>query len=197
MIASELQIVNQKDFQYAQLPKEECIRLYFKYRKYAVRSACKLLDQEAMDDFLQDLFVAFLERKIYYPVVEAKYFFTIINNFILSYVWAIKKKEKEEGITVMPVEQFDYAVENSDADGPIRQQDIAAALSLVIESLPEKQREVYLYTRRGDITYEQLGEKLGISMHTVRNHVTSAKEQIFRKLNALYSNSLYLPYNSL
>ena len=53
--------------------------------------------------------------------------------------------------------------------GPSRKQ-----IADVVNSLPEQQRLVYKLQQEEELSYKEIGERLGISPNTVRNHLVRA-----------------------
>jgi RNA polymerase sigma-70 factor (ECF subfamily) len=62
----------------------------------------------------------------------------------------------------------------SHADADVEVEDLRAAFSRALESLPERPRQVFLLHREHHLTYSQIGEVLGISRNTVEVHMTRA-----------------------
>lgn len=66
-------------------------------------------------------------------------------------------------------------------------------LNLTIADLPEKQRQVIEMSRNEGLTHQQIAERLGISPHTVNNHITRALKQLKAKLKGTNSD-LYMAF---
>jgi len=83
----------------------------------------------------------------------------------------------EEWIFIRDTYQVDELIiediECDDMDGLIRK---------TIDTLPEKCREVFLLSRYEDLSNEDIAQKLGISVHTVRAHIYHALEVIRQRL---------------
>jgi RNA polymerase sigma factor (sigma-70 family) len=47
-----------------------------------------------------------------------------------------------------------------------------------IEQLPPQQKKAFLLSREEHLSYEKIGEEMGISRNTVRNHLTEAVKTI-------------------
>jgi len=60
-----------------------------------------------------------------------------------------------------------------------------------IKALPLQQQKVFRLSREEDLTYEEIGKRLGISTNTVRNHMTAALSSIRNYLKQ--NNTAALP----
>lgn len=60
--------------------------------------------------------------------------------------------------------------------------DLEELISSIVEHLPEQQRQVFTLSRIECMTYEEIAEKLGISLRTVENHMYRALKVIRKKL---------------
>lgn len=52
------------------------------------------------------------------------------------------------------------------------------ALQAAIEGLPSQQRQCLLLRIRAELSYEEMAETLGLSAHTVRNHLAQARKNL-------------------
>lgn len=49
----------------------------------------------------------------------------------------------------------------------------------LLQTLPPQQQQVFLLSRQEGLSYEEIAERLQISPHTVRNHLSSALKQLY------------------
>ena len=77
--------------------------------------------------------------------------------------------------------------ESSENDGlPYEYDELSSIVSLLVSSLPEKRREIYILSRHEGMSYKQIADKLGISENTVDSQLRKAlsflKENLKRKM---------------
>ena len=61
--------------------------------------------------------------------------------------------------------------------------DLQINVNSIIENLPEKQKEIFKLSRAHYLTNEEIGQKLGISVRTVENHLYRALKFLKKKLH--------------
>lgn len=61
-------------------------------------------------------------------------------------------------------------------------EDLKARYQLALNKLPPKQREVFLFSREEELSQQEISDKLGISVSTVNNHITSALKVLRQEL---------------
>ena len=61
-------------------------------------------------------------------------------------------------------------------------QDLQLRYQLALNKLHPKQREVFLFSREEELSQQEISDKLGISVSTVNNHITSALKVLRQEL---------------
>ncbi len=56
----------------------------------------------------------------------------------------------------------------------LEEKELSNALASAIASLPEKTRVVFLMSRMEDLTYQEIADRLSISIKTVEGHIVKA-----------------------
>ena len=74
-----------------------------------------------------------------------------------------------------------YQVDD-DLTGQIEAEELDACIRLTIETLPAKCREAFMLSRYDEMSNEEIAQKMGISVNTVRTHLYHALEVIRQKL---------------
>ncbi len=66
----------------------------------------------------------------------------------------------------------------NDAANPLLEHEIQVLAAQAVDAMPEKRREVYLLSRQQGLKYNEIAEKLGVSVKTVEAHLSKALEQL-------------------
>lgn len=134
-------------------------------------------DSQAAEDLVQDAFYNFLKK--YKDCSEEEFpkiIFRITRNRCLDYL----KHRKISGEQI-PIEKqenellynFDFLSDDS-ADSPYLIDELNQQIEDVLEGLPLRCREVFEMSRFQDMSNKEIADKLGISIKTVKNHMTKA-----------------------
>ena len=67
-------------------------------------------------------------------------------------------------------------------DQAIREQEVQAAINDAIKALPDAQRMAIVLRRYQDLSYEEIGEVLGLSISAVKSHLFRARSTLREKL---------------
>lgn len=136
---------------------------------------------ELADDIVQEVFLKLwqMRHKIETETIKAL-LYTIANNLIkshyrhLSVVYRFEKKKKEgEGGDVGQLS----------ADENVRAEEFQAELEQVLAQMPEGAREALLMNRLENLTYEEIAQRLGISLKAVEKRMSIALKLLREKIN--------------
>ncbi len=153
--------------------------LYGKYYRPMVVWANTFLDDlHAAEDLVQEFLVVFWERESYKKIVLSglkSYLFAAV-----KYA-ALKHLEKRDPLR-RPVEVGNIIVEMIDLDDLT--EEMLRQIEAEIEKLPPRTREVLKAVYVDGLRYQEVAEKLSISVATVKTLLVSA----LRKLRDFFSN---------
>ena len=155
-------------------------QLYKRYFSRLYRFAFSLLKSvEDTENIVQDTFLSLLENihRIEKDTSVKYYIFTIAHNLTIS---LFRKKAKENKYieylkSIQSGEQEEIYSEDD-------QKDLISKANMIINQLPERQREVYLLHKVDKLKYKEIAEKLDISVNTVENHFSRALRMIRGKI---------------
>ncbi len=147
--------------------------IYYQYSHKLFSFVYKILKSKAdTEEVVQEVFVRIWENKnrLSDASLLNSYLFTIAYNQSISLI-----RKKISGLKYL--EHLKNASLLSSAPSQIDElewKELSTRLEHLIESLPERQKQVYLLHRNDGLTYLQIAERLGISVNTVENHMSRA-----------------------
>ena len=154
--------------------------LYKKYCKRVYKFGYSILKlQEESENLMQDVFLSLWENrhKVEKDASVKSYIFTIAYNSAIS---IIRKKAKESQFveylkSIQEINQEPVNVE-------LEYNELTNKLDEIIKELPQRQKEVYLLHRVEGLKYNEIAERLHVSVNTIENHMSRALKTIREKL---------------
>ncbi len=136
----------------------------------------KVGDTQLAEDICQDVFIKVWERRVEIIPEKVKYLcYTIANNLSLNYIKHLKI-----------VYNFRNAfIEKHEFESPehlLIQKEFDLKLQDAIGDLPEKQRVVFLMNRIDKLTYNEIAERLGLSVKAIEKRMSQALKELNLKL---------------
>lgn len=140
------------------------------------------------EDVVQQVFMVLWDKRSMLNEVEngIGWLWTITRNQAIS---ILKRESRKESYITYAKEFF-----SSEQETPLQQLELRQNRSLIdsiINDLSPRQQQVFRMSRYEGATYAQIGELLGISAETVKEHVAKALKAIRQGLSA-YKNDLLL-----
>jgi RNA polymerase sigma-70 factor (ECF subfamily) len=158
--------------------------IYERYWAILLRHARRMLqDDEETRDVLQDVFSTLWNKA---PVLEfntslSAFLYALVRNKILNLV----VRDKVKANYLSSLDQF-LGYGESTADHQIRIKQLAGRIEEELALLPPKMREVFELSRKHNLSYSQISEKLMISENTVKKQISNAIRQLRFKLKILF-----------
>jgi RNA polymerase sigma-70 factor (ECF subfamily) len=87
---------------------------------------------------------------------------------------ALNKQKKE----IQNQKELAYLPQGSYEPGEIETNELKTQLYKAIDALPEQCKKVFLMSRFDGLKQQEIADKLGISIKTVKNHITHALKQL-------------------
>lgn len=150
--------------------------IYEKYHKAVYANILKTVrNSDAAEDILQDVFVALWENRANIDETRvANWLFVVSFNKSLT---LLKKRAKESLMT--NTQSFD--LENVADEEAIDEDEVLMLLQILeraVEKLPARKREIFDLYRVQGLSLEEIGQRLSISVATVKDHLTLSNRQI-------------------
>jgi len=133
------------------------------------------------DDIVQDVFLKLWQiRHKIDPATIKPLLYTIATNLVKSHyrhlgvVYRFEKKNKESG--ELP------EISEGTADENVRAEELQAEIEQVLARMPEGAREALLMNRLENLTYEEIAQRLGISIKAVEKRMSIALKFLREKI---------------
>jgi RNA polymerase sigma-70 factor (ECF subfamily) len=154
--------------------------LYRKYNKKLYKFGFSILKStEEAENLIQDVFLNLWENrhKVEKNSSIKSYVFTITYNSAIS---IIRKKARESQFIEYLKTLQDISVEAVNVE--LEYNELTNKLDEIIKGLPQRQKEVYLLHKVEGLKYNEIAERLNISVNTIENHMSHALKTIRKKL---------------
>lgn len=134
-------------------------------------------DIETAKEVVHDVFINFWEKRETMDLSKSlkSYLYTSVHNRCLNYIRDNKKFDRSE--YVLENTESESSWENSDV---LIEAEIKAKINETLQKLPEKCREIFVMSRFEGLKYQEIADKLSISVKTVENQMSKALK-IFRE----------------
>jgi RNA polymerase sigma-70 factor (ECF subfamily) len=165
--------------------------LYKKYSRRVFKFAVSILKSaDESENIVQDVFLKLWENRheIEKSSSVKSYVFTVTYNSAIS---LLRKKTSEKRFM-----EYLKTLQHPDHESVIPQieyNEFSAKLVQIINALPVRQKEIYLLQREEGLKYQEIAEKLNISVNTIETHMSRALKTIRERLGN-YSLVLALFY---
>ena len=148
--------------------KEAFSMIYQKYHRYLFALALKYLkDTHLAEDAVQHVFVKLWEstRDIHIEINLKNYLYTMTKNYILNFI-----RDHREMVSLNYVNAQVDVSGQEDIQQAMEDRQMQDILYKGIEQLPPQKKEVCKRKLETDDSNQQIAEKMGISVHTVKSH---------------------------
>jgi RNA polymerase sigma-70 factor len=163
--------------------------LYATYKNRLIYFAMRFLkSREYAEDVFQDAFtVVWQSRRFINPDASfSSYLYTIMRNRILNQLRNVANEEKlKESILS---QALDYT---EDTKREVMLNDLKSLISHALQQLTPRQREIFEMSREAQLSHKEIADKLGISVNTVQEHISTSLKLI-RTYLIKYSGSEYV-----
>jgi len=159
----------------------ETFERYYKehYKRFFLMS-CKYLKNTAQaEEIVNDVFLKIWEDgpKIIIETSLKSYIYKAVINRSIN---ALNKNKREllqhTDLVNIPEESYELR--------QIEENELMVKLYAAIDQLPEKCRQVFEMSRFEELKQQEIADKLGISIKTVKNHITLALKQLGKSISA-------------
>ncbi len=163
--------------------------LYILYKKRLFYFAQKLLkSKDYAEDVCQETFIVVWQNRHYIDInlSFSSYLYTITRNRVLNILRDAKKEEHLHDFIISNA--IDYT---SDANNIVSLNELKGIIDLAFEKLTERQKQVFMMSRKEGLSHKEIAKLLNISIYTVQEHISCALKAIQNTLDKHYG--IYLP----
>ncbi len=153
------------------------------FKKYSPRlynfSVKYLKSAEEAEEVVQEVFLYIWDKRDSLKPDHSfnAYIFTIAYNIIRKY---FIKKSKDNAFKDELI--FTLLQQENNLDQTIDYKFLLEKVELIINSLPNRRKEIFIKRKYDGLSIKQIAEELGISPNTVENQLASAQKQILTEL---------------
>lgn len=166
--------------------KEEALtKIYNKYWEVMYMAAYNLVkDQSVCEDIVQEVFISLWQRreKLAIKTSLKSYLYTSTVYKVYDHFNKNKKMLKDELF-----DDFENKIETSNPETKLMHQELISYLDSVIDTLPDKCKEVYKLSRENMLSNKEIAEQLNISQRTVEGHISKALKILKESLGVAVS----------
>jgi RNA polymerase sigma-70 factor (ECF subfamily) len=154
--------------------------LYKRYSKRLYKFCHSILkSQEEAENLIQDAYLNLWENRY---IVEKdhsvkSYLFTIAYNSAISII----RKKARESVFIEYLKSL-QEINEEPVNVELEYKELTYKLDEIIKALPQRQKEVYLLHKVEGLKYNEIAERLNISVNTIENHMSRALKTIREKL---------------
>lgn len=156
--------------------EEAFTRLFHLHQQYVFQTAMYYLKSVAgAEEVVQEVFIKIWQKRD--QLTDIQYFeawlLTLTKNHIIDH---LRKLARESALMkAFPAQQ---PLQENTTDYKARERQYQQLLQQALQELSPRQREIYRLLKDEQLTYEQAGERLGLSSLTVKTHISRALQSI-------------------
>lgn len=139
-------------------------------------------NRETAEELVSDVFVKMWNRRDQFPTIRSikSYLFILARNESVSF---IRRSKRLKIVNIDEVDDYYFAPLEMESEGSeLLDQEMIDRINIVIESLPVKCKMAFSLAKINGLKYREIGEIMGISPFTVKNHIAYALEKICSEL---------------
>ena len=166
--------------------------IYQRYKGVLFLHAYRILgNEEEAKDVLQELFATLWTKRgtIVLKNNMSAYLYSAIRNRIFDLIAHKKVEEKY-------IDSLAHFIEEGECvtDQQVREKELGELIEKEIALLPPKMREVFLLSRKENLSYKEIASELRISDKTVKKQVNNALNILREKLDIAFIITVFLQF---
>ena len=151
-----------------------------KYQSELIRYAGSLIEKRDAEEVVSDVFVNLWQRQIHIHYSLRSYLYRAVRNGCFN-----KLNYKQKSINYVSLPQDDILCEGTlTPEERLYCEDTRIKVKHTINALPPQCKKVFNLNRDEGLTYEEISQRLNISVHTVNTQLYRARKRIAELLKA-------------
>lgn len=156
--------------------------LFQQYKpQFVVVARSYVRDTMVAEDLVMDCFISFWENRNKIEITQSipSYILTSIKNRCLNWLrdQSIHLKAQEEiHLTALRIIQSRISTIEMSDPNPLFLDEISSIIKRELKNMPEQTRNVFIANRFNDMTYNEIGEKYGLSFNQVNFEMRKATQ---------------------
>lgn len=159
--------------------------IYKEYWEIMYVAAYNLVkDRSVCEDIVQEVFISLWQRRAKLQIKTSlkSYLYTSTVYKVYDHFSKNKKMLKDELF-----DNFENKIETSNPETKLMHEELIHLLDSIIETLPDKCKEVYKLSRENMLSNKEIAEQLNISQRTVEGHISKALKILKESLGVVVS----------
>ena len=168
--------------------RNEFRQLYEDYWENLYKQIIRILpDEEEAADVVQQTFVDLWVMKEKIPQIKSikSFLFIMARNLAFK---RLKERLKSENYRDYYASHYDTSISLTEQEVDFRE--LKTQIDSHIDKLPEKMKEVFLLSRKSDLSYMEIAQQLNISDKTVKKQISNAIRILKLKIDKEYISYL-------
>jgi len=166
--------------------EEEALTIIYKeYWQIMYMAAYNLVkDRSVCEDIVQEVFISLWQRreKLQIKTSLKSYLYTSTVYKVYDHFSKNKKMLKDELF-----DNFENKIEASNPETKLMHEELIRHLDAIVDTLPDKCKEVYKLSRENMLSNKEIAEQLNISQRTVEGHISKALKILKESLGVAVS----------
>ncbi|MDR0793568.1 MAG: RNA polymerase sigma-70 factor [Chitinophagaceae bacterium] len=144
------------------------------FSKLIVYALSILHRQEIAEEIVSDVFVSIWLKKEELLLKDnlQAYLFKAVHHKCIDYLRSLKTIKKQKTVALYSLLEEDILAEPNFIVEEIFSKNLEQTLQQAIEKLPPKRKEVFLLSRRENLSYQQIANKLSLSVNSVKTQIS-------------------------
>jgi len=190
ILAEKLEIINGELIRKIKSGDQGAFELLFRllHKKLCSYAYIYVRNYDVSDEIIQETFIKIWETREALREDQSvrAFLYRCVHNNCINYLKKksvtirLSEKYNHEFKVSAPVGEPDF---NEELIEKLELENLETRLRLAIDELPDQCKEIFLLSRFNDLTYQEIAEKIGISVNTVKTQISRAFQKIRTEIN--------------